>query len=274
MVLVDAATTGAGSYSPVGVSTRTTSGTASIAVVFNDVNAQVTTSRVASWHARSRVTVTVPTNWHTYTAAGVVTRSTTWNQATPPPTAARSTTWHTRAQVRTTTAVGYSVGYGAGYVGASSPPSRFTLWNTRRTVPTATGSTWHTRRQITTTRAASWHVRSRVAVTRQSGWLVERMGSPTATAGIRLRVFDPAGDDLGVLPTPQNVTVAYPLNDVGGLRFSYATVAPRAALLGQPVEVAVEVTPDSGITWVEPHDSRFVYANDAGDPLDGRSLGR
>src|SRR5690242_21953837 len=46
---------------------------------------------------------------------------------------------------------------------------------------------------------------------------------------------------LGPIPAPQDLQVGYPLNDVGALSMSYPPNAPLASLLGQPVELAVEV---------------------------------
>ena len=72
---------------------------------------------------------------------------------------------------------------------------------------------------------------------------------------------------MGPLPTPQDVQVGYPLNDVGALSFSYPPNAPRADVLGQPLELAVECSYDQGATWTEPDSSRFLYLRDGRDPI-------
>ena len=109
-------------------------------------------------------------------------------------------------------------------------------------------------------RVASWSVL--VGVDTAGG------GDEISTApGVRLRVYLPNGADQGPLPTPASVAVAYPLNDVGGLTFSYALRGPRSNLLGQPCEIAVEVSVDGGQTWSEPVNSRFVYISDGRDPI-------
>lgn len=84
---------------------------------------------------------------------------------------------------------------------------------------------------------------------------------------LRLRAYTPDGADLGLLPVPTTPNVTYPLNDVGGLTFDYSTRAPRVSLLGQPCEVAVELSDDGGNTWAEKANSRFVYLTDGADPL-------
>lgn len=83
----------------------------------------------------------------------------------------------------------------------------------------------------------------------------------------RLAVYQPNGATLGTLPTPSDVSVGYPLNDLGALTFQYAPGAPRDALLGQPLELAVEVSYDEGATWEEPPSSRFLYLRDGRDPI-------
>lgn len=83
----------------------------------------------------------------------------------------------------------------------------------------------------------------------------------------RLIAYTPNGASLGPLPTPDDVNVGYPLNDVGALTFAYAPGAPRVDLLGQPLELAVEVSWDKGATWQEPKSSRFLYLRDGRDPI-------
>jgi hypothetical protein len=137
-------------------------------------------------------------------------------------------------------------GYGGGYLGTTDTPTSNT---------------------IVASRSTSWAMGSRPAAYRSTSWSIFSVTTVTVRPTSRLRVYAPAGNDLGPLPTPQSVSMAYPLNDVSGLTFDYSVRAPRAELLGQPCEIAVEVSPDSGKTWVEPPDSRFVYLSDNRDPL-------
>jgi hypothetical protein len=172
----------------------------------------------------------------------------------------------------------YSDTYGAG---PPPPAPLVTVGNTRTAtwsvdtigvVTVSRSASWSVGRIVTGSRAASWSVwNGPIANTRTASWAVFGLALPTtaiATPGMRLRVFLPNGADQGNLPTPESGNVAYPLNDVGALTFSYALRAPRASLLGQPCEISVEVTPDGGYTWLEPPNSRFVYVTDGADPLD------
>lgn len=84
---------------------------------------------------------------------------------------------------------------------------------------------------------------------------------------MRLAAYAPNAESLGPLPAPQDLQASYPLNDSGALSFSYAPEAPRVALLGSPIEVAVEVSHDGGMNWHEPPSSRFMYLRDGRDPL-------
>ncbi len=83
---------------------------------------------------------------------------------------------------------------------------------------------------------------------------------------LRLRAYAPNGPNQGLLPAPTNFRCAMPLNDVPGLTLAYGVGVPRAELLGQPLELAVEVTQDGGATWTEPYDARFLYLTDGRDP--------
>lgn len=120
---------------------------------------------------------------------------------------------------------------------------------------------------VVASRSTSWDVVARPAAFRSTSWSTFSVTTTTVRPTARLRVYLPNGTDQGPLPTPESVSVAYPLNDVGGLTFDYSVLAPRADLLGQPCELAIEVSPDSGRTWVEPPDSRYVYLTDGRDPL-------
>lgn len=83
----------------------------------------------------------------------------------------------------------------------------------------------------------------------------------------RIIAYAPNGASLGPLPSPQDVSLGLPLNDVGALTLNYAPDAPRVTLLGQPVELAVEVSWDGGLTWQEPASGRFMYLRDGRDPI-------
>lgn len=83
----------------------------------------------------------------------------------------------------------------------------------------------------------------------------------------RIIAYAPNGASLGPLPSPQDVSLGLPLNDVGALTLNYAPDAPRVTLLGQPVELAVEVSWNGGLTWQEPASGRFMYLRDGRDPI-------
>lgn len=83
----------------------------------------------------------------------------------------------------------------------------------------------------------------------------------------RVIAYEPNGASLGPIPTPQDLQVGYPLNDLGALTLNYPPDAPRVDLLGKPVELAVEVSNDQGATWSEPPSSRFMYLRDGRDPI-------
>lgn len=87
------------------------------------------------------------------------------------------------------------------------------------------------------------------------------------TLALRLRAYAPFGADLGPLPGPTSYEVSFPLNDTGAIRLDYGSAAPRSSLMGQPCEIAVEVSTDGGATYVEPPNGRFLYLRDGRDPL-------
>lgn len=84
---------------------------------------------------------------------------------------------------------------------------------------------------------------------------------------LRLRAYTPNGASQGILPAPDSAESAHPLNDTPALTATYATQAPRSDLLGQPLELAVEISADLGVTWTEPPDGRFLYLADGRDPV-------
>lgn len=83
----------------------------------------------------------------------------------------------------------------------------------------------------------------------------------------RLLAYTPNGASQGPIPAPQGLQVSFPVNDIGACTWTYPTVAPRAAVIGQPIEVAVEVSADQGATWSEPPNGRFLYLRDGRDPV-------
>ena len=87
------------------------------------------------------------------------------------------------------------------------------------------------------------------------------------TLDLRLRAYAPNGAGQGLLPAPSSFSAAIPLNDIPALTMDYGVNAPRSNLLGQPVEVALEVSADAGATWTEPEDCRFLYLTDGRDPI-------
>ncbi|MFB4284842.1 hypothetical protein ACBJ59_56910 [Nonomuraea sp. MTCD27] len=90
---------------------------------------------------------------------------------------------------------------------------------------------------------------------------------------LRLVVYAPFGDRLGVLPHPLSVEAGWPLNDVPSLKLSYTTMATGAALLDQPCEIAVEWSTD-GSVWTEALNSRFLRIKRRGDGSDRTGLAR
>lgn len=82
----------------------------------------------------------------------------------------------------------------------------------------------------------------------------------------RIIAYLPNGASQGVLPTPDQVQAGFVLNDVGSLTLNYDPEAPRVGLLGQPLELALEVSTD-GATWAEPKAARFLYYRDGRDPI-------
>lgn len=90
---------------------------------------------------------------------------------------------------------------------------------------------------------------------------------------IRLVAYAPNAGKLGPLPTPEDASVSVPLNDLGAVSLKYPPVGARTDLLGQPLEVAVEVSHDQGLTWAEPPSGRFLYLRDGRDPLKDDSYG-
>lgn len=91
------------------------------------------------------------------------------------------------------------------------------------------------------------------------------------TTDARLVAYLPNGASQGPLPTPTSWEASSVLNDVGALTMEYGAYAPRAALLGQPLEIAVETSTDGGVTYAERRNSRFLYLRDGRDPVQDTS---
>lgn len=73
-----------------------------------------------------------------------------------------------------------------------------------------------------------------------------------------LVAYSPDGARLGNLPSPLEVNVGSPFDDVSSLTFTYPSDGAGVELLSQPVEVAVEfMSPGSG-AWFEPPGMRFL----------------
>jgi hypothetical protein len=187
---------------------------------------------------------------------------------------------------------GYASGYTGGYTTSASGSSSVTTtraasWavnvvGPNTSVTTVRATSWRATAPVTTVRATSWAALVPVAPTaRATSWLTAawvtvvtvtswdtgRLGSSNQSAGVRLRVYGPVGADLGQLPSPTTIQAAVPFCDVPTMNFDYHPDGPKAALLGKPCEVAVEVTPDDGVSWFEPPNCRFVYTQDGLDEL-------
>lgn len=90
------------------------------------------------------------------------------------------------------------------------------------------------------------------------------------TYDVRLRAYEPGGDELGFLPEPLQMDASVVRNDVGALTLTYSRLAAGGDLLArgleQGLEVAVEVS--NGGKWIEPWGCRFVLIGRNGDQVD------
>lgn len=144
--------------------------------------------------------------------------------------------------------------------------ARGTTWRVRRGVSTNRGTSWGTRAGVSTARGSTWAIRTGVQTARASSWSLATLADPSRP-DMRIVGYLPNGASLGRLPGPTSVTAQFALDDLGGLTLDYALSAPRSALLGQPIELAVELSKDGGDSWFEPVNGRFVYLSDGIDPL-------
>ena len=151
-------------------------------------------------------------------------------------------------------------------VGGNPVSTRGTTWRVLKTAAQTRATTWNTRVAVVDTQSTTWNTAAPVQGNRRTWWQVAQLATP-GRFGMRLRVYLPNGADQGILPAPNGVDVAHVLNDTGTLSVAYAVSAPRSSLLGQPCELAVEVSPDGGINWLEPPNGRFVYQSDGVDPV-------
>jgi hypothetical protein len=146
--------------------------------------------------------------------------------------------------------------------------TRATTWRTRAiTSPSSRSAIWNTRLRVTDTTATTWSAWQAIHHAAATNWTTAQLATP-GRPGLRVRVYLPNGADQGVLPAPTSLNVSYVLDDVGALAMDYAWVGPRSSLIGKPCELALEYSPDGGINWFEPPNSRFVYLRDGIDPLD------
>jgi hypothetical protein len=63
-----------------------------------------------------------------------------------------------------------------------------------------------------------------------------------------------------------------PFGDVGGVEVAYPKAGPKSALLDSPCEIAVEVSYDSGVTWSEPDNARYLRLVRKGDTVETPEL--
>lgn len=84
----------------------------------------------------------------------------------------------------------------------------------------------------------------------------------------RLVAYTPNGGRLGPIPAPLSSSLSIPFSDIGALTFAYDPEGPLVELLGQPMEVAAEVSTDGGQTWAEPRNARYLYLQDGRDPVE------
>lgn len=90
-----------------------------------------------------------------------------------------------------------------------------------------------------------------------------------------LKVFKAAGPELGWLPKPMSMTVAFPLSDMPSLTFEYMKDSPGAEWFAQQqdgLEVAVMVWVPGAKKWIEPPNGRFLVLEWADDVVDDHNI--
>ena len=85
------------------------------------------------------------------------------------------------------------------------------------------------------------------------------------TFKMRLMAYEPNGDLLGPLPTPQGMSASIVYGDLGSINLTYSRKASGTEWLDGPCEVAIHVRTDAG--WVEADDARFVMLADDSDEV-------
>ncbi len=83
-----------------------------------------------------------------------------------------------------------------------------------------------------------------------------------------LVAYAPDGARLGNLPSPLEVNVGAPFDDVSSLTFTYPVDAPGTELLVGPVELAVEFMDPANGAWFEPPNMRFLRLEWSSDLLE------
>ena len=189
---------------------------------------------------------------------------------TTPVSTSRATTWTDTASATSVRTASWAV---ASAPAPTATISRTVAWRTAARTSAARAMSWTLQTTVAPLlRSTTWSVLAQPTAIRVVLWQTLRLGNPKLSAGMRLRVYEPIGADLGPLPAPTVIQAGVPFCDVPSMKFDYHPKAPKAALLGKPCEIAIEVTPDAGITWFEPPNGRFVYTQDSLDELDPKDL--
>lgn len=90
-----------------------------------------------------------------------------------------------------------------------------------------------------------------------------------------LKVYKAAGDEIGWLPKPMNISVAFPLADMPSLTFEYMKDSPGAnwfATQTQGLEVAVMLWIPGLKKWIEPPNGRFLVLQWEDDVSDDHNI--
>lgn len=92
-----------------------------------------------------------------------------------------------------------------------------------------------------------------------------------------LKVYRAAGAEIGWLPKPLSMTVAFPLSDMPSLTFEYQKDSPGASwFAGQQdgLEVAVMIWVPGAKRWIEPPNGRFLVLQWEDDVVDDKNVMR